>query len=352
MNRKTLWIAVLASLAAFGLWIARSSRSTSADAPKEQGLEKATNRLRNSPYVVAAGRIEPASEEIKIGSELDGKLAQVLVEEGDKVRRGQALAVLVNGDYAARVAIAKAEIGQREAELERIANGNRGQERRESVALVREAEAVLANAKIERDRRQALLTRGAISRTEFDSADREFHVAQARLAAVEERASLTDEGFRVEDRKRAEAELERSRAQLAEAEAMLAKTYIRSPIDGVVLRRKLRSGESVQAGAGDPVVVLGDISRLRVRADVDETDVSRIAVGQSVHVTAEAYGDKKFTGKVVRIGEILGRKNVRTDEPAERVDTKILETLIELDPGQQIPLGLRVDTFIHAGGKS
>lgn len=80
--------------------------------------------------------------------------------------------------------------------------------------------------------------------------------------------------------------------------------------------------------------------------------MASIAVGQSVHVTAEAYGDKKFTGKVVRIGEILGRKNVRTDEPAERVDTKILETLIELDPGQQIPLGLRVDTFIHAGGKS
>lgn len=349
MNRKTLFIAVLASLAGFALWNVRASR---ADAPKETGQEQATNRLRNSPFVVAAGRVEPASEELKIGAELDGKLAQVLVDEGDKVRKGQTLAVLVNGDYAARVAIAQATVREREAELERIANGSRHQEKRESMALVLEAEAVLANARIERDRRQSLLARGAISRTEFDSADREYNVALARLAAVRERASLTDEGFRVEDRKRAEAELARARAQLAEAESMLAKTYIRSPIDGVVLRRKLRSGESVKAGGTDPVVVLGDISRLRVRADVDETDVARIAVGQTVHVTAEAYGEKKFTGKVIRIGEILGRKNVRTDEPAERVDTKILETLIELDPGQQIPLGLRVDTFIHVGGQS
>jgi HlyD family secretion protein len=352
MNRKSLAIILIALAAIFALWRTRSSLHASAETSPEVGYERATKGLRNSTFVVAAGRVEPASEELKIGSELDGKLAQVLVDEGDKVRKGQVLAVLVNGDYAARVSLARATIEERIASLERIVNGNRGQEKREALAQVREAEAVLANAQLERDRRESLLARGAISRTEFDSADREFNVAKARLAAVEERASLTDEGFRVEDRKRAEAELERSRAQLAEAEAMLAKTYIRSPIDGVVLRRKLRSGESVQAGASDPVVVLGDISKLRIRADVDETDVARIAVGQTAHVTAEAYGDRKFTGKVVRVGEILGRKNIRTDEPTERVDTKILETLIELDPGQQIPLGLRVDTFIHTGGQS
>ena len=62
---------------------------------------------------------------------------------------------------------------------------------------------------------------------------------------------------------------------------------------------------------------------------------------------ATAYGDKVFTGKIARIGHILGRKNVRTDEPTERVDTKILETLVDLDPGSALPLGLRVDAFIN-----
>ena len=307
----------------------------------------AAARPRGGDVVVAAGRVEPASEEIKIGSELDGKLAQVPVAEGDQVKRGQILAVLENADYQARVALAEAAIRERQADLERLTNGNRGQEKRESEANVREAEAVLANAQAELDRRRSLLDRGAIARFEFDSAEREFRVARARLEASRERSGLVHEGFRMEDRKRVEAEIDRTRAQLREAQAVLAKTYIRSPLDGVVLRKKLRAGESVSGKGDTPVVTLGDLSRLRVRADVDESDVARLAVGQTAHVTAAAYGDRKFTGKVVRIGQILGRKNVRTDEPNERVDTKILETLIELDPGQQIPAGLRVDTYIH-----
>ncbi len=307
----------------------------------------ATPRKNSGEMVVAAGRVEPASEEIKIGSEVDGKLAQVPVAEGDQVKRGQILAVLVNADYQARVALAEASIRERQADLERLTNGNRAQEKRESDAIVREAEAVLANTQAELDRRRSLLDRGAIARFEFDSAEREFRVARARLDAAKERSGLVHEGFRAEDRKRVEAEIQRAQAQLRETQAMLAKTYIRSPIDGVVLRKKLRAGESVSGKGDTPVVTLGDLSRLRVRADVDESDVARLMLGQAAHVTAAAYGDRKFTGKVVKIGQILGRKNIRTDEPTERVDTKILETLIELDSGQQIPAGLRVDTFIH-----
>ena len=80
--------------------------------------------------------------------------------------------------------------------------------------------------------------------------------------------------------------------------------------------------------------------------DVDETDVDRVHVGQKAYVTADAYGKQKFWGHVVRVGEQLGPKNVRTDEPNERVDVKILETLVELDKGVELPVGLRVDTFV------
>jgi hypothetical protein len=97
------------------------------------------------------------------------------------------------------------------------------------------------------------------------------------------------------------------------------------------------------------VLSIGDCSTLRVRVDVDESDVARLFLGQKASVTAEAYGDRKFTGHVVRIGQALGRKNIRTDEPTERVDKKILETLVELDPGQTLPIGLRVDAFLEQG---
>jgi HlyD family secretion protein len=83
-----------------------------------------------------------------------------------------------------------------------------------------------------------------------------------------------------------------------------------------------------------------------VRVDVDETDIGRIQVGQRAYVSAQAYGEQKFSGRVVRISQMLGKKNIRTEEPTERIDTKILETLIELDEGTKLPAGLRVNTFI------
>ena len=115
-----------------------------------------------------------------------------------------------------------------------------------------------------------------------------------------------------------------------------------------MLRKHHREGESVSnsTSAPDPIFTIGDKSALRVRVDVDEADVSKLSMGQRAYVTADAYGDQRFPGHVVRIGEELGRKNVRTDEPTERVDMKILETLVELDKGVELPIGLRVNAYI------
>ncbi len=302
--------------------------------------------------IVAAGRTEPVSEEVAVGAEIDGKLKAVLVEEGQTVRRGQPVAILENSDYVARVDQARAYLREREAALERLVNGARVEERREAAAALREAEAVLENARTEIDRRRALVERGAVSRVEFDASEREYRVALARREAAAQHSALVAATARDDERRRAESEVERARASLAEAQAWLDKTVVRAPIGGSVLRRKLKSGESVSSGAGNPIVVLGDCSRLRVRVDVDEADVARLRVGQDAWVTAAAYGKTKFHGRVIRVGGALGRKNIRTDEPTERVDTKILETLVELDAGLSLPVGLRVDAFVLTGGRS
>jgi len=297
--------------------------------------------------VVAPGLVEPVSEEVKIGSELDGKLRQVLVDEGDRVSRGQVIAILENADYAARVELGRADLAARQAELERLLNGSRAEERREADAAVREAGAVLDNASAEWERRRTLLDEGAISRTEFDSAEREYRVAQARLEAARQHSALVDAEARPDDRMRAEAEVRAAQASYGNAQALYEKTVIRSPIDAVILRRYRKTGESVIAKDETPVVSLGATGRLRVRVDVDETDVNLLHDGQPAWVRADAYGDRRFTGHVVRIGQILGPKNLTTDRANEKQDTKILETLVELDAGQKLPVGLRVDAYIE-----
>jgi len=208
----------------------------------------------------------------------------------------------------------------------------------------------MANAESEMRRHQKLYEAGVISQEEKDRYDKEYEVAKAQYQEKVESHTLIDEATREEDRSMARANLEDARAKMAEAEALYAKTFIRSPIDGTVLRQHHRGGESVSNGSTspDPIFTLGNTQKLRVRVDVDGTDVSKLVLGQKAYVTADAYGDRKFWGHVVRIGQELGRKNIRTDEPTEHVDTKILETLIQLDDGAALPIGLRVDSFIVA----
>jgi HlyD family secretion protein len=159
---------------------------------------------------------------------LDGVLREVLVEEGQRVRRGQPIAILDNADYAARVAEARATVEIRQSELDRVVNGARDHERREALASVEEAKAVLADTRSEMQRRQTLFQSGDISRSDCERAQREYQVAEARVAQVSQRYAFLDAPARADERARAEANLALARAQLAEAEALLAKTIIRA----------------------------------------------------------------------------------------------------------------------------
>lgn len=349
MSKKAIiLIAAAAFLVTISLMLA-STRSRAGSAPSAAAVAQAA-----VPNLIAGpGRVEPWSENIKIGSELSGKLKSVDVEEGDTIRRGQVLAVLENDDYLAQVKSAEAEGHAKDAALRKVVNGARGQERAEAWSAMDEARAVMENARSEMERREKLFAAGVISREEQERYAREYDVAEAKHQEASQHHSLVDDHAREEDRSLAEAELQLAKAQLQEAQARYEKTFIRSPIDGTVLRKHHRNGESVSnsATAPDPVLTIGDKKVLRVRVDVDETDVSKVQVGQKAYVTADAFGKQKFRGRVVRVGEQLGPKNVRTDEPTERVDQKILETLIELDStGAQLPVGLRVDAFIVPEG--
>ena len=346
MSRKS-WFALSAVLA-----VALSATLIFARSPKSEKRALPSGPVTETPQLVAGpGRVEPSTEEIKLGSELSGKLRSVNVEEGDKVQRGQVLAVLENDDYLAQVRSAEADVKAKEAALRKVVNGARLQERQEAFSSVRAQQAVMENAHAQAERYDKLFATGVVSREETERYTREYEVAKANYQEAVEHHSLVDDKAREEDRSLAEAKLQLAHAQLEEARARYEKTFIRSPINGLVLRKHHRNGESVSNSSTvpDPILTVGDNRTLRVRVEVDETEVSKVQVGQNAYVTADAYGKQKFWGHVIRVGEELGRKNVRTDEPTERVDTKILETLVELNPGASLPVGLRVDGFIVAG---
>jgi HlyD family secretion protein len=301
------------------------------------------------PEVIAGpGRVEPISEEVDVAAEISGRLIEVAVDEGDAVRAGQLIARLEHRDHAARVQAADARVRMARAELLRLVNGARPEERREAKAALAQADAALTHARLEADRHHRLWAGGAVARDAVDRADRDLAVATARHSEAAERAATIDADARADERARADAAVALAASQLAEAQAVLAKTEVRAPFDGVVLRRHRHPGESVSTDSPAPAIVtVADTRRLRVRVEVDERDIAGLAVGRRGWVTASAYGATRFPGTVVRVGAVLGRKAIRTDAPSERTDTRVLETLLELTPGTALPVGLRVDAFIE-----
>ena len=109
-----------------------------------------------------------------------------------------------------------------------------------------------------------------------------------------------------------------------------------------MLRVHLMPGETVSTVMPRPVISLADLSRLRVRTEVDERDLGRLRIGQSVTVFSDAFPDKQFAGRVASFGSLMGRKQVRTGDPAEKSDRDVLEVLVELDErDERLVVGLR-----------
>ena len=347
MTRRLLAFLLAGGLAAATLTLVIGSPSAPAQAADAALPAAAASAIRDAEVIVGPGRVEPISEELAVAGEVPGRLRRVLVDEGDRVATGQVVAEVEPAEYRARLAAARATLAIAQAEHARLINGSRPEERAAARAAAAQAHEVAVQAEAERRRRETLFAEGVIPREELERAVRDERVAAARSREQAEHARVVDAAARADERDRAAAAIALAEAQVAEADVLLGKTLVRSPVDGVVLRRHLRAGESLAVlPVPSPIVTLADVSRLRVRVDVDEADVAGLRVGQPAWVTADAYGTRRFAGMVTRVGAMLGRARIRTDAPAERIDHKVLETLVELAPGTALPVGLRVDAYI------
>jgi HlyD family secretion protein len=143
-----------------------------------------------------------------------------------------------------------------------------------------------------------------------------------------------------------ERRLEVAVARRIEAEARLERRTVRAPMAGTVLQLRFREGDFYGAEQG-ALALLADTSKLIARIDVDERDVALLAIGATASVVVPSEPTRVRSGTVLRVGQRMGRKNVRTDDPVERIDTKILEVEIELAETEGLRPGLRVTGYIE-----
>jgi HlyD family secretion protein len=314
------------------------------------------------PLAVAAlGRIEPRSETINLGAGIaSDRLDSLFVERGDLVQKGQVLGYF--GGYAeqmAQIDMYRAQLDEArqrlstEIELDRsrIETAEVHQRQIEEVspqriaaqqATIASLEAKLANDIDVLASQTQLFNRGAASRR-LDE-DQKAIVAQgeANLASARARLSELQHQFEIDqiDAKvqinMARAQLERAKAEvpvaslerrIAAAEAHARRLTLYAPIDGRILNVRILPGEDVSGG---PVLIMGDTEKMRAVAEVYETDISQVRLGQTATVSSRAL-PHPVTGKVARIGDMVFKNDVLNVDPAARADARVVEVWIDLD---------------------
>lgn len=304
-----------------------------------------------SDIVTGLGIVEPADGEIDLAFPLLGVISALHVKEGDTVKRGTIVAELTNQDLKARLAQAEATLSIRSAEFERVYKGARPQEIASAEAELRSQEASLRLLKIQADRRSKLAKKGSVPQEAADTAESALTAGQESRDSAELALSMLREGERTETINAAASAMELARHQMEEAAAILEKSYLKAPADGTVLRVFREAGEAVSVQPAIPIVQLGDLTRLVVRAQIDESDIADLRVGQAARIAAPALGGHQITGTVTRISPRLGTKTVSDGSPTEKRDARVLDVIIALDPDVKLPVSLRVDTFIDVGSQ-
>lgn len=291
------------------------------------------------------GIVEPNDRETKVASPVPGRIARVDITEGQKVAAGDALVELDSAVEHAALIAATADAAAAEAQLSRAVRGSRREDIQASIADVATARARAELSKGVAERTARVQAGGGATADEADRTRRQAEADEAAAKAAEARSQVVIAGSRREDIQLAQAQAAAANARVEQAKATLDRMTVRAPIAGEILQSKYRAGEYEQPG-GDALVVMGDTSKLTARMDVDERDVGKVALGAAVVVRADAFPNKDFTGKVRELGRHMGRKNVRTDDPAQRNDTKILEAVVELAAPEGLVVGQRVTCYV------
>src|SRR5262245_8330988 len=294
---------------------------------------------------VASVRVEPLSRDIKIASPVIGRIAEVLVKPNDRVFAGELLVRLDDTEAQARLAAADAQVALRKRVRNDASTPKGSAERRRAEDAVADAERAVAEARAALDRAAASRRAGRTSQASLDSARLALSLAHDRLREQQDLLRNVKAAAGTALPSRLEGELNVSRAELTLAEAELEKTRIRAPLAGTVLQVQAKVGELATPSADPPLVLLGDLSSLRVRAELDERDLVKIRVGQRVVVRADAFRDREFEGKVASIDQVVGPGRINARGQRKFNDVEVMEVVVDLtEPGPLVP-GMQADVY-------
>lgn len=276
MKSKTVWWIVIISVILIVVLVIIGKRS--GDNATKVAVEKA-GRHTITETVTASGKIYPETE-VKIAPEVSGEIIELNIEEGDSVRKGEVLVKINPAIYNSMVNQAAATVEQNRAS----ANNTR--------ELMAQAESQYQLAMATHNRNKKLYEQKVISQLEYEQSENSFKSARATLDAS--RASTSGGKYGIQG----------AEAGLTQAHENLLKTTIIAPTSGIISQLSVKKGERVVGTAqmaGTQMLTIADMNRIEVRVDVSETDISKVKIGDTTIIEADAYRNRKFKGLVSKV---------------------------------------------------
>ncbi|GAC1652228.1 MAG: efflux RND transporter periplasmic adaptor subunit [Acidobacteriaceae bacterium] len=320
---KKVILIVLAVLIVGGLIVYGTLHRDSGLAEVQQGK---VERKDLASVVSASGQIKPKTY-VNIGANAMGKITQLYVKEGDRVKQGQLLARLENVQPTSDLEAMRAQVSASKDDTEAAEASYNA-----AVLDLDRAKADFEQKKLDHERGQSLFKQELIAKSDYDSRVAAFQVSKSQLAQAQAKILQAKA-----QRESSQGHIKQYSAQMRRAADVLSKTDYTAPYAGIITNLPVRQGETVVMGIqnapGSTLMTLSDMSVVTAEVKVDETDVVNVKLGQPAEVTIDAMPGQKFTGKVTEIGEnaILRSSGVSTSQSTtgdqEAKDFKVVITI-------------------------
>jgi HlyD family secretion protein len=297
----------------------------------------------NTNEIRVSGNVEITDADL--GFKISGRVLERLVSEGDSVQAGQKVATLDASDLQQELAVRNAERQAALAQLKELEAGSRPEEIQQAKAVLERAQAEENRWRIEYERQRGLHEKDVISARELESAQLSYETATAKVKEAKEAYTLAREGPRQEKIEQARATLKQAEEAIELVKIQITYATLNSPMSGLVLADHVEPGE--YASAGTPIVSVGDLKNVWVRAFIDETDLGRVKVGKAASIKTDSYPDKTYQGRISFISSEseFTPKNVQTEK--ERVKLVYRIKIDVPNPNQELKPGMPVDAQIN-----
>ncbi|MDB5386837.1 MAG: secretion protein HlyD [Planctomycetaceae bacterium] len=301
--------------------------------------------------ICGTGLVEARTENIAIGAAVPGTIMEVSVSQekvGQQIEKGRPLFRVDDRHLKAQLKVHRASLKSAEAELGKLKQQPRLEDLPPSAAKVKAAEANFQKMKDQFDRSVPLFQRKVIPAEEYTTKKFSLAEAEQKLRQSEAEHALLKAGAWLPDQELAQAAIEVAQANVEQTETEIERCLVRAPVDGQILKIDVRPGEYVSSAPGKALVMLGDLTRLHVRVDIDEQDIPRFSSSAKAAAVPRGTTNLRHELKFVRVEPYVTPKKSLTGDNTERVDTRVLQVLYEIQPGtEKVYVGQQLDVFIE-----